>query len=70
MSLDPTRVGRDAGRIAEEVIAHLSGLVGARVKVTLEVEAEVPAGVPEQVVRIVTENGRTLKFISQGFERE
>ena len=70
VSLDPTRVGRDAGRIAEEVIAHLSGLVGARVKVTLEVEAEVPAGVPEQVVRIVTENGRTLKFISQGFERE
>ena len=70
VSLDPTRVGRDAGRIAEEVIAHLSGLVGARVKVTLEVEADVPAGVPEQVVRIVTENGRTLKFISQGFERE
>lgn len=28
VALDPTRVGRDAGRIADEVIAHLAGLVG------------------------------------------
>ncbi|MDL1875503.1 ATP-binding protein, partial [Cytophagia bacterium CHB2] len=68
--LDPTRVGRDAGRIADEVIAHLAGLVGAKVKVTLEIEAEIPTGAPENVVRIVTENSRTLKFVSQGFERE
>ncbi|NLO28672.1 MAG: hypothetical protein GX113_10945, partial [Actinobacteria bacterium] len=60
----------DASRIADEVIAHLAGLVGAEVTVTLEVEAEVPAGVPENVVRIVTENSRTLKFTSQGFEEE
>jgi predicted AAA+ superfamily ATPase len=70
VELDATRVGRDAGKIAEEVIAHLSGLVGARVNVTLEISAEIPAGVPDQVVRIVTENGRTLKFTSQGFEQE
>ena len=68
--LDPTRVGRDASRIAEEVIAHLSGLVGAKVTVTLEVEAETPSGVPDNVVRTVTENCRTLKFMSQGFEKE
>ena len=68
--LDSTRVGRDAGRIADEVIAHLAGLVGSDVIVTLEIEAAVPAGVPDNVVRIVTENGRTLKFSSQGFERD
>jgi hypothetical protein len=68
--LDPARVGRDAGRIAEEVIAHLSGLVGAKVTVTLEVEAEIPIGAPDHVVRTVTENSRTLKFTSQGFEKE
>jgi hypothetical protein len=68
--LDPTRVGRDAGRIAEEVIAHLVGLTGSDVKVTLEIEASVPGGVPANVVRTVTENGRTLKFTSQGFESE
>jgi hypothetical protein len=70
VTLDPDRVGRDASRIAEEVIAHLSGLVGARVTVTLEVEAEIPSGAPDHVVRTVTENSRTLKFTSQGFETE
>ena len=70
MALDPARVGRDAGRIAEEVIAHLAGLVGAEVAVTLEIEARIPGGAPDNVVRIVTENGRTLKFASHGFEKE
>ena len=70
VTLDPTRVGRDAGRIADEVIAHLAGLVGANVRVTLEIEAEIPTGAPDHVVRTVTENSRTLKFTSQGFEAE
>jgi hypothetical protein len=69
-SLDPTRVGRDAGRIAEEVVTHLSGLVGAQVTVTLEIQADIPGGAPDNVVRTVTENARTLKFSSQGFEKE
>ena len=51
-------------------IVHLSGLVGANVKVTLEVEAEIPEGAPENVVRTVTENSRTLRFTSHGFEEE
>ena len=64
------RAGRDASRIADEVIAHLVGLVGAKVTVTLEIEAEMSDGAPDHVVRTVTENGRTLKFTSQGFEKE
>jgi len=68
--LDPTRVGRDAGRVADEVIAHLQGLVGAKVKVTLDVEAEIPSGASENVVRTVTENARTLKFGNHGFEAD
>jgi hypothetical protein len=40
------------------------------VKVTLEIEADVSSGVPENVVRTVTENSRTLKFSSFGFEQE
>jgi hypothetical protein len=70
VALDATRVGRDAGRVADEVIAHLVGLVNARVRVTLDIDAEVPDGVPENVVRIVSENGRTLRFTAQGFEVE
>jgi predicted AAA+ superfamily ATPase len=70
VALDSTRVGRDAGRIADEVIAHLVGLVGSNVTVMLEIEAVIPDGAPENVVRTVTENSRTLKFGSHGFETE
>jgi predicted AAA+ superfamily ATPase len=70
VGLDSARVGRDAGRIGDEVISHLVGLVGAKVRVTLEIEAELPDGAPEHVVRTVTENSRTLKFGSHGFEAE
>ena len=68
VALDAARVGRDAGQIADEVISHLSSLVGAEVRVTLEIDAEIPEGAPENVVRTVTENSRTLKFASHGFE--
>jgi predicted AAA+ superfamily ATPase len=70
VELDAARVGRDAGRIADEVISHLVGQVGAQVKVTLEIEAQLPGGAPESVVRTVTENSRTLGFENQGFEVE
>lgn len=68
VEVDPLRVGRDAGRIAEEVIQHLSVLSGAAIKVTVEIEAAIPSGAPEQVVRTVTENCRTLRFRDHGFE--
>jgi predicted AAA+ superfamily ATPase len=70
VALDPQRVGRDASRIAEEVLTHFAGLVGATVRVTLEIEADIPGGAPENVVRIVTENGRTLKFQDSAFESD
>ena len=70
VQLDTARVGRDAGRIADEVISHLAGLLGANVTVMLEIDAEIPDGAPEQVVRAVTENSQTLKFASHGFEKE
>lgn len=70
VQLDPARVGRDASRIADEVIAHLAGQVGANVTVTLEIAVTMPDGASEQVVRTVTENSHTLKFTSHGFERD
>lgn len=68
--LDSARIGRDAGRIAEEIIQHLTVLPDASVDVTIEIQAEIPGGVPENVVRTVTENCRTLKFSNQGFESD
>jgi Flp pilus assembly protein CpaB len=64
------RVGRDAGKIAEEVIQHLAGLPNSKVDVTLEIRAEAADGVPDNIVRTVTENCRTLKFKTHGFEEK
>lgn len=66
--LDPTRVGRNAGRIAEEVVQHLETLKPAKVRVTLEITAEVPGEAPDTVQRLVTENAVALRFIAHGFE--
>ena len=70
VTLDADRVGLDASQIANEVIAHMDGLVGAKVTVTLEIEAEVPDSFPDNVVRTVNENSSTLKFSDHGFEHE
>ena len=52
------------------MISHLSGLTGANVRLTLEIEADIPDGAPDDVVRVVNENSRTLKFSDSGFEKE
>lgn len=70
VKLDPTRVGRDAGRIAEEVVQHLTSLAGAKVEVVLEIHAHIPGGISQDVQRTINENCTTLKFKSQGFEEE
>jgi len=51
-------------------VQHLSLLPDANVEIVLEIQAEIPNGAPENVVRTVTENCRTLKFDNQGFEEE
>ena len=37
---------------------------------TIEIEAHLPNGASDQLARTATENSRTLKFDSQGFEKE
>ena len=68
VTLDTTRAVRDATAVIEEVAQHLSGLLGARVEITMEIHADLPEGTPDHIVRTVTENCRTLKFTNYGFE--
>ncbi|MCI0528210.1 MAG: hypothetical protein L0Y56_12295, partial [Nitrospira sp.] len=68
IDLDATRLSRDASKIAEEVLQHLAGLLGTQVEVTLEIHVEIPDGTPDYIVRTVTENCRTLRFKTFGFE--
>jgi hypothetical protein len=70
VKLDAKRLVRDAGQVAEEIIQHLAGIVGSDLEITLEIHAEVSDGVPDRVVRIVTENCKSLKFTSFGFEED
>jgi len=68
--LDPTRLARDAGEIAQEVVQHLTTLEDAEVEVNLEIQAKIPGGVTDKTVRDVTENCRTLRFDTYEFEKE
>lgn len=66
--LNTLQPGRDASTVATEIVRHLAGLVGADVTLTLHIEANVPTGIPEQIVRTVSENSGTLKFTTSEFE--
>lgn len=70
VTLDPERVCCYVSRIAEEVIAHLVGLVGADVRVTLEIEARTSAGVPDHIVQRSPRTAELWEFESQGFEED
>ena len=61
-------MGRDAGRVADEVLGALVALPGAKVTVTMEIEVEVPGGRENHVVRIASENANSLKFNHHSFE--
>ncbi len=70
VKIDAARMNRDAATISNEVVQHLVSQLGAEVEITVEVQAKIPQGVPDNVVRTVTENCRTLKFKDHGFEKE
>jgi len=66
--LDTTRINRDVQKYVEEIIQHLTSVSGAKVKVSLEVEAETDEGFSQQTVRTISENCRTLRVRDSGFE--
>ena len=68
VELDSERLNRDFGRVAAEVIAHLTGLLGTDVTITVDIAATNPEGFPDTAVRNVTENAKTLKFGEYDFE--
>lgn len=70
VKLDALRLRRDVGQIADEVIQHLTSLVDADIDIVLEIQVRVPSGVPENVLRTVTENCRVLRFETQEFDSE
>jgi len=60
VSVEPVRMLRDLGDIAEAIIKQL-GRADAAVTITVEIEATAEGGFTEDVRRAIDENARTLK---------
>jgi hypothetical protein len=69
VKLDNTRVIRDLQKYLDEVITHLSTTDNCDVELSLEVSANAPDGFAPETVRTVSENCRTLRVDSFGFDK-
>jgi hypothetical protein len=65
--VEPVRMLRDLGEIAEAIVAQLSR-ANAAVHITVEIDATAADGFADDVRRTVSENARTLKFETHEFE--
>jgi len=68
VKIDNIRAGSNVGKIAEEVIQHLTTQQDSDVEIYLEIKANIPKGASEKVRRDVLENCKSLHFESFGFE--
>ena len=59
---------KDLTKISQEVIRHLATSDDVDLEIRLEISARNKDGYPDDKIRIVSENARTLKFDSYGFE--
>ena len=70
VKLDATRVVKDTGQIADEILSHLISQLEAEASISMEIEIKVPNGVDNDIVRIVKENANALNFDHAEFEDE
>ena len=69
VKIDSSRYSRDIGNVTREVIDRLAG-TGARLDITIDIQATKPEGFNESEIRTIGENARVLKFDpSSGFEK-
>jgi hypothetical protein len=69
VKLDPARPVRDAERVIQEVVQHLTALAGADVEIRVDIQAHHAAGLPDKLVRDLTENCGALRFDSCEFDQ-
>ena len=67
-TLDSTRVIKNISSLMDEVINHLTAINGASVEIKLIVDANLPEGASQPMVRTITENCKTLKVEDFGFD--
>lgn len=67
VNLNPQTLASQVSEISREVVANLQGIYGANVRISLEIEAVVPDGIPDEQRRAVEEKTRDLKFDQSDF---
>jgi len=68
--LDPLRFTSQAGQIGENIVAHLQAHKDAKVKITVDIQADSDSGFNDDLVRTVSENSNSLNINQHGFEDE
>ncbi len=68
VQLDRLRLFRDVETIEAEVIKHLTDLANADVEITIHINANLIGGFSTDLIRIISENSRTLRFRNSEFE--
>jgi predicted AAA+ superfamily ATPase len=68
VQINPSTAKMRLVQVAEEIISVLAGDPNASLKITLEINAEFPAGASDQIRRAVTENATSLSFKTKDWE--
>jgi hypothetical protein len=53
--------------ISRELVSHLQGIYGANINVSLEIEVDVPDGIPSDRQEAVTRTSESLRFDQSDF---
>ena len=69
-ALDPILAKKQFADVVDEVVQQFTTKVGSEVKITVEVQAQLPLALTKSMQRSVSENCKTLKFSSFDFETE
>jgi len=67
--INPERYSADFAKIAAEVLANLAES-GAKMSLSLSIDAVHPDGFSDQQLRTIRENAATLKFTTNEFEAD
>ncbi|MDP2654354.1 MAG: DUF499 domain-containing protein [Candidatus Omnitrophota bacterium] len=69
VELDPVRAKYEFARIVDEIIQHFVIKPDAKMKISIEVQAESANGFDEKIQRVVKENSNVLRFKNAEFEK-
>jgi hypothetical protein len=70
VEIDPTAIATQPAKIGREIVQHLAALPDGQVTVTIEIDAKVANGIPDDLKRVLNENSQALRFKEHGFDED